>query len=423
LTSAGEPAGKPAPGDQWEAAGRAAAAKTEGRSVILLAGSDPSSTARAAIGLARALQEKRDVSVVDTWGELRELEALAGTEDTHGVADYIEFGVSWSRLRTPVPGTPSLSVVKSGTDEIAQESLLTAGRWDSLFSRYRSGDSLLILVGRLGSPGLGHLAARADAVLIAGDGAADALPNLKGTIHPLPVASTPAAGEAPVWSMVQRWPMLVVLTIVIAGLVALFVGVPVFRGAFSVSAGRDAITAAGEPAAGAVNFDSLPILNPEDAASASAYSVDIALLNTRAGAQIRLADLSGVAGSTIVPLASVTGDVWYRVVAGAVPTKSEADSLQMALRATGVEIAEGDRVVLLPLALRVAIYAPTSEAAAEAGLARYTSLGVPAYFLAQSDGSLVIYAGAFERAGQAAHLAREMASLGIPPRLEYRKGR
>jgi hypothetical protein len=78
------------------------------------------------------------------------------------------------------------------------------------------------------------------------------------------------------------------------------------------------------------------------------------------------------------------------------------------------------RVVAVPYAL---LLAESSAAEAEATMARWAAAGIRAYALQQEDGSVRVYAGAFETAGQAVWLASMLRDAGETPRLAYRTGR
>ena len=58
-----------------------------------------------------------------------------------------------------------------------------------------------------------------------------------------------------------------------------------------------------------------------------------------------------------------------------------------------------------------------------AAIARWEQLGVRAYGLQQDDGSVRIFAGAFETAAQAVWLASTLRDLGADPQVAYRTGR
>ncbi len=420
----------------WEAEGRRSAALVQNLSVVLVAGTDAVATAHVALGIAREESARRAVTVADIWGDLPEIERLTSNEDPHGISDHLTFGVSLARLRTPVEGNPTLQLIKSGTDDIARESLLLASRWDSIFASFRNVGALLVLPCHTGTPGLEHLSQRADGVITVGDAQAASLAGIVGNVNltaprareraraprvtPVPNITTVGKGaESSLWRSVQRWPVAMVLALATIGAITLLLSQSqrIARIMGKPAPENTPVTtpvSAPPPAA---------ILNPQDAPEAARYAVEIAVLNTRAGADMRLAELREIPGSTISHVVNTDGESWFRVFAGAFRTRESADSLQGELRSRAIPMADGDRVKELPLALRLAIHPPNAEAAAASDLARYISLGIPAYLLAQTDGSLIIYAGGFERLEDASHFGELCARKGIPSRLVYRTGR
>src|SRR5690606_5782383 len=135
-----------------------------------------------------------------------------------------------------------------------------------------------------------------------------------------------------------------------------------------------------------------------------------------------------VASPTALPASSVSPVTiepdttrWFRVVAGAYPSSSRADSLLRAARAAGVMDADAGRVIRAPIALRVAQGLTPAAATQRARQLRQQEIG--AYALLQADSTANVYVGAFETPQQAQYLAGRLRSSGVEAAIAYRTGR
>jgi hypothetical protein len=112
---------------------------------------------------------------------------------------------------------------------------------------------------------------------------------------------------------------------------------------------------------------------------------------------------------------------WHKVLAGAWRERTSADSMLAALRTDGVLRAEAGVVVRTPIALLLEAGVP--RGAAPAQVAGLVARGVPAYALLQDDGSVRLFAGAFETAAAAVLLSADLRAKGLAPQVAYRTGR
>jgi hypothetical protein len=113
---------------------------------------------------------------------------------------------------------------------------------------------------------------------------------------------------------------------------------------------------------------------------------------------------------------------WYKVVTGAYIDRTKADQLLTFLRQRGMVPQGWGTVIRAPLALQLAS-APSQTQAAPI-IADYQSRRVPVYGLLQRDGSVRIYAGAFEKPDEAALFKSALKSTkNIDATLAYRVGR
>jgi hypothetical protein len=160
----------------------------------------------------------------------------------------------------------------------------------------------------------------------------------------------------------------------------------------------------------------LTVRNPADSARAAAYTVFLVSANTAEGAALP----SGIDPATL-PEPALTpqledGAPWWRLFVGAYATRQRAESVLVSLQRQGA--VGGGAVVRAPYALLVADRLPAAEAPARVeALGRR---GVPTYPLSRGDGTVTLYAGAFERPADAAYLAQALQAAGVTPALVYR---
>jgi hypothetical protein len=165
------------------------------------------------------------------------------------------------------------------------------------------------------------------------------------------------------------------------------------------------------------------VVNPGDSAIAADFSVELVAANTLTSANSRLA-LRGelLPAPTVAPvLLGADGRPWYRALAGAWREREEAQSYLATLRARGLVRQDVGRVLRVPFALRLAEGVRREDASA---LVRtWSDRGIPAYALLQDDGSVSVFAGAFETSGQSVLLALSLRDLGTEPVVAFRTGR
>jgi hypothetical protein len=187
------------------------------------------------------------------------------------------------------------------------------------------------------------------------------------------------------------------------------------------SARRDSAGALGAAPAGRdAPLRALAVANPGDSARAVAWAVYVVSGNTPDAASLDArVDLAAVPVLALTPLLD-RGEPWYRLLVGAYGTRAQAESLLVALRRRAVLGPGSGSLVRAPYALLVADRVPASEVAARVG--DLAGRGVPVYPLSRGDGTVALYAGAFETPDQAAYLARTLQAAGVAPVLVYRTG-
>lgn len=164
----------------------------------------------------------------------------------------------------------------------------------------------------------------------------------------------------------------------------------------------------------------LTVANVADSARALGYAVYVQSSNTPEGAILDARTMATLPSFALTPLLDRDAP-WYRLLVGAYPTRAEAERLLADLRARKVLGAGSGSIVRAPYALQLDARLPASDAPKRIG--DLAAKGTAAYLLSNGDGTVGVYAGAFETPAQAAFLARNLQAAGLRPTLVYRTGR
>lgn len=415
----------------WAAEGRRTAGALEDMAAAIVTGRDADAAAAVALGIASAVGTRRRVAVADLVGGLAALTPLA---DQPGLLECLRDGEPVSGIGRALPGSESVYVLPSGRGPIAERWVFESARWERLIAGFREVDALLLLVAPPGAPGLEALVARVDGVVAVDLPPRDvrAWPLIATVDHPepeLPVLTskrTPTGPDGvPLVPMARRarrrWGRWVLLGAAVGGALA---GAAVLDSADEPTAAPAAVAAPAPtpPAPVEVEVALGPLVNPADSMVAARFAVEVVAANTLASANSRLASpLVPYPAPTVAPVVLRAGSApWYRALVGAWQERADADRWLAEQRDLGLLRREAGRVVAVPYAL---VLAEVRGPDVPATLARWERAGIRAYGLVQLDGSVRIYAGAFETAGQAAWLASTAREAGADPRLAYRTGR
>jgi hypothetical protein len=422
----------------WEDAGRQIAPLLGSYSAVIVTSSDPVAAAHVALGIALAESKHRRVVVGDLVGDVSPLRSLVKDEDPHGISDSFLYGLSLSKIGYEVEGSPNLYIMPSGTDPTIGDEIFRSARWKTLAAGFAEIGALLLLVARSDAPGLPELAEQVDGVVLVRDaelpGAPSALvlarvpaptPTLKIPLHR--ISARAADWKKHKWLYPAAGVAAVILVAALGAALMLARASRISRAPAKVAAAPVAAPTPPPPQAPPETLYIAPPPNVNDSASASAFTVELLVANTGEGANLFVrkngAALPAAAVSPVPIGAERT--TWYRVTAGAYTRRAQADSLLLALQASGV-LAGGSsgRISRSPLALLVDSVPSQGGIvdAIRATVDKYTARGLTVYPLIQDDGGARIFAGAFEAADQSAGLIRTLRSAGLKPVLVYRTG-
>lgn len=415
-------------GTGWEAAGRQIAPMLGSYSAAVVTGTDALAAAHVAIGIGLAEAEHRRIAIGDLVGEIEPIQALVTSDDPHGISDSFTFGVSLNKIAQPIDTTGNLFIMPSGTGSVADPEIYRNARWQRLANGFREVGALLLLVAPADAPGLKELIDQLDGVVLVGTTPLDFAPYINVLARvPTALRQLPRGVEKKplaIWKIAAL--LLLLVALVGAGLYFRFaneVSGTAAKPAFRQPAPAPVVT----PPPLAASTDSItvpPPANPADSATASAYAVEVTAWNAKDDANEMLARFRDILpAGTISPVpVGPNRDRYFKLIVGAYPMKNEADAELAVLRHKNVTpTPQLGTVVRTPYALLIdsAAAGRPSELVRKYPEARKWG----SYVLAQKDGSLKLYAGAFERPEDAAALMLMLRDEKLTPTLVYRTGR
>jgi cell division septation protein DedD len=412
-------------GTGWEAAGRQIAPMLGSYSAAVVTGTDALAAAHVAIGIGLAEAEHRRIAIGDLVGEIEPIQALVASDDPHGISDSFTFGVSLNKIAQPIDTTGNLFIMPSGTGSVADPEIYRNARWQRLANGFREVGALLLLVAPADAPGLKELIDQLDGVVLVGGTPLDFAPYINVLARvPTALREMPrgaAKKPLPIWKIAAL--LLLLVALVGAGLYFRFANEtpssatkPAFR--------QPAPVVAPPVATAADSVTVPPPANPADSAMASAYAVEVTAWNSKDDANETLARFRNILpAGTISPVpVGPNRDRYFKLIVGAYPMRNEADAELAVLRHKNVTpTPQLGTVVRTPYALLIdsAAAGRPSELVRKYPEARKWG----SYVLAQKDGSLKLYAGAFERPEDAAALMLTLRAEKLTPTLVYRTGR
>lgn len=425
----------PRPATGWEEAGRRAAPMINNYFAVAVVSSDPVAAAEVALGMARSEAQHRRTVIGDLVGDLAPLSELVRSEDAHGISDSFLYGISLNTIGREVPGEKNLVVMLSGTEPVFDEEIIANRRWERLAAGFGEVGALLLLVAQHDTPGLPVLLEHLNGVVLVKDSelrsAQDALVlaridaparltvrREKPALEPGPERA-PARGPGKYLLPALGAALLIASAVIVA---TQFFGVRRPAPALPPAAAKPVPI----PIPAAETLYVAAPANPEDATSASAFSVEVVAANTAEAANLELRRRgAALPSATVTPVPIGTERAtWYKLIAGAFPERRQADSLLSALRAAKSLDDSSGSVIHAPLALLIDSLPSQSGLNAELTktIDSYSTRGINLYALIQRNGGARLYSGAFERAEQAGGLLKSLRASGLKPVLVYRTG-
>ncbi|MGH7637070.1 MAG: SPOR domain-containing protein [Gemmatimonadaceae bacterium] len=434
----------------WEVAGRELGTSLDRLYAIAVLGSHEVETAQVALGIARYQAQRRRVAIGDLLGDAAPFSELIAGEDTHGLSDVFEYGLSLDRVARRVHGDGDLYILPTGAFISDETEIMSNRRWTKLASGFREERALLVVAANAASPGIEELVMQLEGAILVGDTVPSKLPVARviGAVRgpdavPLPPVR-PERRARPKY-VVNRKPSMwkigasfgLTLSAVIAALGIWLTYRPFAQAEWAPLWLRNAGVPAdsiieiirGYDTAGVISDSTvtlatarhLGLLTAMDSTSQAPYGVELVNHNTQAGALLELTRNSAtLRAGTFTPVL-IRGTPWFRVVAGAYPDSASAAALLDTLRASGASDAGAAVIARFPYALLVERDVPDSSVATR--VERYERRRLPVYALLQDDGTARLYAGAFKEPTEAEPLYEALRAAGIQTTLVYRTGR
>ena len=356
---------------------------------IVVAGPEMETAAQFALGIATAASASRRVAIADLCGELTPIYALAGGEDAPGLADSFRDGLGLHEIARPVAGNASLFVLPAGEGILDEPALLSVERWTRLIGGFSEAGGLLVLVAPATSRLIPLLGTAGAGLVFTGPRRhAPGGITLIGTVGTVGTVVPPA----------RRWRRL---------------------------------RAVREYAGGAAATDTVLMgerLGPVDSARLSPFAVEVVAASSASNANSVLQDHindASLPAATIAVVSVRSGpqrtSKWHKVLVGAWHDANTADSALLAMRRERVLEREGGIVVRAPYAMLLAD--SVSHEQARAVVNRWRTKGLAPYALTQDDGTVRVYAGAFETVAQMVTMAAIVHDSGGTPMVAFRTGR
>lgn len=436
-----------APEFDWEAAGRELGSKFDRLHAVAVLGADEATTAQVTLGIARQQARRRHVAIGDLFGENGPLQALAPSDDPHGIADVFEHGVSLEKIARKVEGEDQLEMLSSGAFVPEASEIFTHRGWSRLATSFKKDQRMLIIAANISAPEIEALVVQLEGAVLVGDRVRTRLPPsrvlgvIRGPMRASRALRAQVAPPRPRYVVAAPRSLKRVGTTVGMTVAALICAIGIWLASRPMAAtswapawlrGRGVLAQSG-PAF--LRIDSLGsrsdsavrvapnygMLTKMDSAAISPYGIALVTFNTQAGALLELQrNGASLRAGTFTPVL-IRETPWYRVVAGAYPDSASAAALLDTLRARGTSDAGRALIAKFPYALLIERDVPDTAVAAR--VAAYQARGLPVYGLLQSDGTARVYAGAFKAPEEAASLYDALRTSRIPTSLVYRTGR
>ena len=436
----------------WEEEGRRQALALDPCSFVLVMGDEPRAAAEVALGMGRLQAARRRVIVADGVGLLSPIDDLVPFDSPRGIGDVFVQGAPIEEVSFKVDTPGDMRVLPGSAGVLDHASLYFSEKWPDITDKIRDAEALLILVAPEGESSLEAVLPLVDGVVLVGR--ARPLANVRALAYvpgpgmgPRPSVviegiSDPArrarrtsggSGEGPRFTSSHRpppparrawaWPVaLVAAALAIGG-----------GGWWRRHATASASAAAPAPAADSASLPavvasppesaSTPVAAADSAARSSAWAILLGQSPSATAANARLTQdvIRDLPAVTYAPADDKSGNRVFRLIAGAYMDSTRADSLLAALRTIKTVAVKEGAVVRLPYA--VLVQSGLTRDDASLYMTGMRNKGLPVYALAQDDGTIRLYAGAFEHPADAELLVATVRANGEQAGVTYRTGR
>ncbi|MGI9077566.1 MAG: SPOR domain-containing protein [Gemmatimonadaceae bacterium] len=432
----------------WEDEGTRIASALDGYGSAVVVGSDTAAAAHVALGIGRVQARRRRVAIADLVGEEPALQKLVPPDAPHGIIDSFLYGVSMNKIAFPIDPAQNLYILPSGSGPLDLDSLMRNDRWRKLAAGFQEVDALLLLVARPDASALDTLIGATEGVITVGrariaagrrviaavsadfaekegDPQAEAVRGADTENRDAP-RDRGAKPEPEFAYPSRRGLWLVLLALLALAAAAYWAWTNGWLGVLpgSPQATDTAVVGAVAPAAAMTIAQSLgttippftdSVVNRADSARASGFVLVLSHLSDSSGAALTLhRDAEGLPAATYAPVI-IHGMPWYRVTVGSFTTRASADS--MIRNSRQVETAAA---LYAPFSVVLASRMTPPNAASR--LKEFRDRKRPAFALLQGDGSVTVFAGAFETPEQSAQLLSELRAEGAQVSVAYRTG-
>ncbi|HVZ47965.1 MAG TPA: SPOR domain-containing protein [Gemmatimonadaceae bacterium] len=406
------------------------AARLADRAAVIVTGADAAHAATLAVAIARAAAAGRRVAIGDLVGGPGPVYGLAGGEDAAGLAECFRDGLSLNDIARPVPEVDTLFVLPAGAGVDREPALGVRDRWERLIRGFGEAGGLLVLVCRERSPLIGILGVSGAALLY--DGTASDAPTgapLLGTIG----AARPTAARLRARGF-RGWQVgaaaLGAIAVAGWGAIAWTRASNAPDGTVVLHPATRVETPRARDAATRTQPDTVTLVErtpASDQAHLAPFAIAVVAASTAANANsVVRAELqaAGLPAATVAVVAVRDGPRaarWHKVMYGAWRDAQTAEAALVDARRRGVLDAGAGTVARVPYAVLLADSA--SRERARAVMDVWRAKGVVPYALTQDDGTVRVYAGAFETVAQAVTMAAMVRAAGGGPVVAFRTGR
>ena len=151
---------------RWLAEGRTLGDSLRRFTCLVVAGGNADATADVALGICEVQSAHRRVVLGDLFGDAERFAPFRSDDDSHGLVDAFDYGISLARIVRPVPGNEMLQFAPTGSDVPDYAELLKHPRWQRLVAAFAETEQLLVIAVPVTAAGLDELVYRTDGLVL-----------------------------------------------------------------------------------------------------------------------------------------------------------------------------------------------------------------------------------------------------------------